>query len=223
MRHFFQRESGNCFNYKIKGFVQISLKVAESSFVDNCWLTVAVIGFGDCVKRHLKSPHCGHILNIDHSCGLHKILRDCARTRMLQYAHRFVSHFNYSGYHKILSNPLKLHKVVLWLFFLQLVAFQNLLPAYCMLFPGQCSIRQKFLNTFGRRSSHFQSRSRIVLSAPAETLIPLDITKTCSNHCFIIYCIVQKKEKRQTLLLLITHCGRLTFTLGRCIRSKITN
>ena len=215
MRHFFQRESGNCFNYKIKGFVQISLKVAESSFVDNCWLTVAVIG--------LKSPHCGHILNIDHSCGLHKILRDCARTRMLQYAHRFVSHFNYSGYHKILSNPLKLHKVVLWLFFLQLVAFQNLLPAYCMLFPGQCSIRQKFLNTFGRRSSHFQSRSRIVLSAPAETLIPLDITKTCSNNCFIIYCIVQKKEKRQTLLLLITHCGRLTFTLGRCIRSKITN
>lgn len=118
MRHyFFQRESGNCFNYKIKGFVQISLKVAESSFVDNCWLTVAVIGFGDCVKHHLKSPHCGHILNIDHSCGLHKILRDCARTRMLQYAHRFVSHFNYSGYHKILSNPLKLHKVVLWLFF----------------------------------------------------------------------------------------------------------
>lgn len=51
--------------------MQISLKVAESSFVDNCWLTVAVIGFGDCVKRHLKSPHCGHILDIDHSCGLH--------------------------------------------------------------------------------------------------------------------------------------------------------
>lgn len=63
--------------------MQISLKVAESSFVDNCWLTVAVIGFGDCVKRHLKSPHCGHILNIDHSCGLHIILRVRTRTRIL--------------------------------------------------------------------------------------------------------------------------------------------
>ena len=63
--------------------MQISLKVAESSFVDNYWLTVTVIGFGDCVKRHLKSPHCGHILDIDHSCGLHIILHDCTRTRML--------------------------------------------------------------------------------------------------------------------------------------------
>lgn len=63
--------------------MQISLKVAESSFVDNCWLPVVVIGFGDCVKRHLKSPRCGHILNVDHSCGLHIILRNCTRARML--------------------------------------------------------------------------------------------------------------------------------------------
>ena len=63
--------------------MQISLKVAESSFVDNCWLTVAVNGFGDFVKRHLKSPHFGHIFDIDHSCGLHIILDDSTRTRML--------------------------------------------------------------------------------------------------------------------------------------------